>query len=209
MVDTRASVWLATRFRIARNLSLCFPSSAMVSERSSPSRVRFAAPNGAPLTAPGRSEERFLPRGKRSKSWKTPAGKHDDPVGMQTHSLLLGESAAPSRSTPGPCGRGWMPWQSFARTPARGGSIFLLTSPFIERQGGPEFSGPQTKGSSINTSVVAATVSVRPDAVHATDYKRYASQSIFDSRSLIVLTGQLRPAPDHWKAHLFLGGCVS
>jgi hypothetical protein len=35
MVDTRASVWLATRFRIARNLSLCFPSSALISERSS------------------------------------------------------------------------------------------------------------------------------------------------------------------------------
>jgi hypothetical protein len=33
-----------------------FPSSAIISERSSPSRVRFAAPNnGAPLTAPGRS----------------------------------------------------------------------------------------------------------------------------------------------------------
>ena len=35
-----------------------FPSSAIISERSSPSRVRFAAPNnGAPLTAPGRSEQ--------------------------------------------------------------------------------------------------------------------------------------------------------
>jgi hypothetical protein len=33
-----------------------FPSSAIISERSSPSRVRFAAlNNGAPLTAPGRS----------------------------------------------------------------------------------------------------------------------------------------------------------
>ena len=35
-----------------------FPSSWIFSERSSPSRVHFAAPNyGAPLTAPGRSEE--------------------------------------------------------------------------------------------------------------------------------------------------------
>ena len=35
-----------------------FPSSAIISERSSPSRVRSAAPNnGAPLTAPGRSEQ--------------------------------------------------------------------------------------------------------------------------------------------------------
>src|ERR1019366_5835136 len=38
------------------DLSPAFPSSAIISERSSPSRVRFAAPNnGAPLTAPGRS----------------------------------------------------------------------------------------------------------------------------------------------------------
>jgi hypothetical protein len=37
-----------------------FPSSAIISERSSPSRVRFAAPNnGAPLTAPGRSGQHF------------------------------------------------------------------------------------------------------------------------------------------------------
>jgi hypothetical protein len=37
-----------------------FPSSAIISERSSPSRVRFAAPNnGAPLTAPGRSGKHF------------------------------------------------------------------------------------------------------------------------------------------------------
>ena len=37
-----------------------FPSSAIISERSSPSRVRFATPNnGAPLTAPGRSRQHF------------------------------------------------------------------------------------------------------------------------------------------------------
>ena len=37
-----------------------FPSSAILSERSSPSRVRFAASNnGAPLTAPGRSGQHF------------------------------------------------------------------------------------------------------------------------------------------------------
>jgi hypothetical protein len=37
-----------------------FPSSAIISERSSPSRVRFAAPNnGAPWTAPGRSGQHF------------------------------------------------------------------------------------------------------------------------------------------------------
>jgi hypothetical protein len=44
-----------------------FPSFWMVPERSSPSRVRFAAPNnGAPLTAPGRSEANRLSRGKGS-----------------------------------------------------------------------------------------------------------------------------------------------
>src|ERR1017187_7118985 len=43
-----------------------FPSSAIVSERSSPSRVRFAAPNnGAPLTAPGRSEQHLLDKRER------------------------------------------------------------------------------------------------------------------------------------------------
>ena len=37
-----------------------FHSSAIISERSSPSRVRFAAPNnGAPLTAPGHSRQRY------------------------------------------------------------------------------------------------------------------------------------------------------
>src|SRR5450755_229388 len=44
-----------------------FPSSAIISERSSPSRVRCAAPNnGAPLTAPGRSDNTFWARGKGS-----------------------------------------------------------------------------------------------------------------------------------------------
>jgi hypothetical protein len=54
-----------------------FPSRAIISERSSPSRVRFAAPNnGAPLTAPGRSEQRFLIRGKGSLRTATLAGHH-------------------------------------------------------------------------------------------------------------------------------------
>ena len=40
----------------------------MVAERSSPSRVRFAAPNnGAPLTAPGRSEQILLAKRERLK----------------------------------------------------------------------------------------------------------------------------------------------
>ena len=53
-----------------------FPSSAIISERSSLSRVRFAAPNnGAPLTAPGRSGQRLLTRGKGSLQ-TAPLGGH-------------------------------------------------------------------------------------------------------------------------------------
>ena len=43
------------------NSSPAFPSQSIMLERSSQSRVRYAAPNnGAPLTAPGRSEEPIL-----------------------------------------------------------------------------------------------------------------------------------------------------
>jgi len=67
--------------KMADHLSLgfrpAFPSSAIISERSSPSRVRFAAPNnGAPLTAPGRSKQRLLIRGKGSLRTAPPAGGH-------------------------------------------------------------------------------------------------------------------------------------
>jgi hypothetical protein len=56
-----------------------FPSSAIISERSSPSSVRFAAPNnGAPLTSPGRSDnatmkwERLPPKGPGNQSPLSP-----------------------------------------------------------------------------------------------------------------------------------------
>jgi hypothetical protein len=50
---------------LSPNFRLAFLSRCIVPERSSPSRVRFAAPNnGAPLTAPGRSEKPFLIREK-------------------------------------------------------------------------------------------------------------------------------------------------
>jgi hypothetical protein len=52
--DTKMADHLSPIFRPA------FPSSVIISERSSPSRVRYAAPNnGAPLTAPGRSGQHF------------------------------------------------------------------------------------------------------------------------------------------------------
>src|SRR5450631_3178675 len=48
-------------------LRRAFLSTSSFAERSSPSRVRFAAPNnGAPLTAPGRSELHLLGREKGS-----------------------------------------------------------------------------------------------------------------------------------------------
>src|ERR1035441_10123636 len=54
-----------------------FPSSVIISERSSPSRVRFAAPNnGAPLTAPGRSLTTLLRRGKGSLRTALLVGDH-------------------------------------------------------------------------------------------------------------------------------------
>jgi hypothetical protein len=66
MVDTSSAhpVWLASRFRNRLESRTCFPSLSMISERSSPSRVRFAVPNGAPWTAPVRSEQPFPSRGK-------------------------------------------------------------------------------------------------------------------------------------------------
>src|SRR5262245_42399127 len=52
-----------------------------ISERSSPSRVRFAAPNtGAPLTAPGRSEQRHLDEGKAPLETAGEQGDHSGAI---------------------------------------------------------------------------------------------------------------------------------
>ena len=54
-----------------------FPSSAIISERSSPSRVRCAAPNnGAPLTACGPFQNNTLRRGKGSLQTARLVGDH-------------------------------------------------------------------------------------------------------------------------------------
>jgi hypothetical protein len=54
-----------------------FPSSAIISERSSPSRVRYAAPNnGAPLTACGPFQNNTHRRGKGSLQTARFAGDH-------------------------------------------------------------------------------------------------------------------------------------
>src|SRR5215210_6753321 len=44
-------------FRRSTSTHICFPSSRTIPERSSLSRACSAAPDGAPLTAPGRSGE--------------------------------------------------------------------------------------------------------------------------------------------------------
>src|SRR5436853_6725297 len=83
---------------MADHLSLtfrpAFPSSAIVSERSSPSRVRYAAPNnGAPLTAPVRSEQTLPLRGKELVLVSGPPRRHFGPFSdchrhdIQNHSL--------------------------------------------------------------------------------------------------------------------------
>jgi hypothetical protein len=66
---------LADRF--SPNFRPAFSSSAIISERSSPSRVRFAAPNnGAPLTAPGRSEQHRPDKRERLPPKSSVAGDH-------------------------------------------------------------------------------------------------------------------------------------
>jgi hypothetical protein len=147
------------RFRKSTGVHICFPSSAMVSERSSPSRVRFAAPNGAPLTAPGRSEERFLPRGK-GREYKPAAASASRWSALTT--LRPGQKLARScrdRNLPSSRGEaGHTLYVTTHRAKRVGGAecrdqssahfssrekYFLLTFPLIERQGGPNCLGPR------------------------------------------------------------------
>src|SRR5664279_5381000 len=59
------------------NVRPAFPSSVIISERSSPSRVRFAAPNnGAPLTACGPFQDNTLRGGKGSLQTARLTGDH-------------------------------------------------------------------------------------------------------------------------------------
>src|SRR4029077_19737912 len=65
---------------LAPHPSPLFPSCSIVSERSSPSRVRYAAPNnGAPLTAPVRSEQTLPLRGKELVLVSGPPRRHFGP----------------------------------------------------------------------------------------------------------------------------------
>ena len=139
----------------------------MVSERSSPSRVRFAAPNGAPLTAPGRSEEHFLPRGKgraykpgaaSASRWSALTLLH---LGAEIRKVLPGSQPTriPGRSRPrtitsqrtgqkrvdgAECRD-----QSSAHFSSRE-KYFLLTFPLIEQPGGRlSFGGPNNSAHSV------------------------------------------------------------
>jgi hypothetical protein len=149
------------RFRKSTGVHICFPSSAMLSERSSPSRVRFAAPHGAPLTAPGRSEERFLPRGK-GREYKPAAASASRwsalttlRPGAEIRKILPGSQPTriPGRSRPrtitsqrtgqkrvdgAECRD-----QSSAHFSSRE-KYFLLTFPLIEQSSGQNSLGPQT-----------------------------------------------------------------
>ena len=118
-----ATVTLARVSEIDPESRICFPSSLILSERSSPSRFRMAAPIGAPLTAPGRSEQ-HLPHKRESRDRKPATGqaKHD-----QCPAALL--------TTNRRSGRGGAGCRNFARLQLDG-EIFFLTSSFIERSRG-------------------------------------------------------------------------
>src|SRR6266852_9431629 len=155
--ESQIELWLthAHRIRFACGASeiessphLSFPSSSIIAERSSPSRGRCAAPYGAPLTAPGRSEE-HIPHKREREAWKhrqpadlgnmmtLPGWEHTRPLRGETVTRYCATTRRQSAR-----GKGWMPRRIFARLQLDG-ELFLLTSPFIEPQGGPISSGPR------------------------------------------------------------------
>ena len=107
------------RFRKSDRVgSSSFPSSWIVSERSSPSRVRCAAPNGAPLTAPGRSEE-HLPNMRERRVWKLM-------VTASLHPAFSRPDHAHATTPRGACTTAeGLDAETFSRLPARGGSFSL------------------------------------------------------------------------------------
>jgi hypothetical protein len=93
-----------------------FPSSVIISERSSPSRVRFAAPNnGAPLTACGPFQDNTLRGGKGSLQTARWAGDHFAAIlvpsfsatdrGQPVRAKIRGTEAERRRSDSGTPGR--------------------------------------------------------------------------------------------------------
>jgi hypothetical protein len=112
-----ASVSLARVSEIDLESRICFPSSLILSERSSPSRFRMAAPIGAPLTAPGRPEQ-HIPHMRESRDRKPATGQANMINVPRLYSQRTGEME----------GWGWMP--KFHSASARGGDIFLGIPPY-------------------------------------------------------------------------------
>ena len=153
--ESQIELWLthAHRIRFACCASeiessphLSFPSSSIIAERSSPSRGRCAAPYGAPLTAPGRSEE-HIPHKREREAWKhrQPAGlrQHHDPARMGTHSPLRGEISHAVLRHDAPAKRereGLDAKANFRPASARWG-IISLDIPFYRTTGWPDFFG--------------------------------------------------------------------
>src|SRR6266852_438440 len=157
--ESQIELWLthAHRIRFACCASeiessphLSFPSSSIIAERSSPSRGRCAAPCGAPLTAPGRSEE-HIPHKREREAWKhrQPAGlrQHHDPARMGTHSPLRGEISHAVLHHDPPAKRereGLDAKANFRPASARWG-IISLDIPFYRTTGWADFFGsPKT-----------------------------------------------------------------
>jgi len=119
MVDTQAQPSACPRFRNRpRSLGSAFPPPRSFQNGPKPSRVRNAAPSGAPLTAPDRSEQHFLIRGK--------AG-----IGNQAlANMAILTTNLPTVRVGAGC-QGNYAWSGSEE------KLFLLTSPFIELPGGP------------------------------------------------------------------------
>src|SRR3984957_15279611 len=106
-------------------LRICFPLPRSFQNGPEPSRVRIAAPSGAPLTAPDRSEQDSYTRESRDRK------------------LTLANMAI--LTTNQPTSEGGAGCQANCAWSGSEENLFLLTSPFIELHGGAVRLGPQTK----------------------------------------------------------------
>ena len=122
-----ATVSLARVSEIDSESRICFPSCSILSERSSPSRVRNAAPFGAPWTAPGRSEE-HIPHTRESKDRKPATGQANMIMTLSAwkHTRCLWAGPAALLATHGHrVGAGLDAKANFRPVPARWGNISL------------------------------------------------------------------------------------
>jgi len=127
MVDTQAQPSACPRFRNRpRSLGSAFPLPRSFQNGPEPSRVRIAAPTGAPLTAPDRSEQHSYTRESRDR-------KPDMAI-----------MAIPTTNQP--TSEGGAGCQANCAWSGSEENLFLLTSPFIERPGGPDFWVPEKSG---------------------------------------------------------------